>query len=192
MTEWADQPGEQLSGGIRRLTSFCMAAVQPGSLVLLDEPTNDVDPLRRRLLWTELRRLANEGRAVIVVTHSLSEAERGVDRVVVLDKGRVIAAGTPVELRRSLPGDMRLELTLPPRAIVPVPPAWSETPVTTGNRMTINVPVNHTQEAVSWVVELRAAGVIDEFVFGPVTLEDVYLQLTADLPEEDRNARLAA
>lgn len=96
--EWADQPGERLSGGVRRLTAFCMAIVEPGSLVMLDEPTNDVDPVRRRLLWEQVRGLATEGHGVILVTHNIAEAERTIDRVVVLHNGRVAAAGTPAAL----------------------------------------------------------------------------------------------
>ncbi|ROP32420.1 ABC-2 type transport system ATP-binding protein [Couchioplanes caeruleus] len=96
--EWADSPAERLSGGVRRLTAFGMAAVVPGRLVMLDEPTNDVDPVRRRLLWAQIRALADNGHAVVLVTHNIAEAERAVDRVVVLDHGRVVAAGSPAEL----------------------------------------------------------------------------------------------
>ncbi|SCG72964.1 ABC-2 type transport system ATP-binding protein [Micromonospora siamensis] len=183
MTDSADLPGQRLSGGIRRLTSFCMAAVEPGSLVLLDEPTNDVDPVRRRLLWAEVRRLADDGRAVIVVTHSLGEAERGVDRVVVLDEGRVVALGTPAELRRAVPGELRLELTVNPQAPALVAPSWAGPQATNGNRTSIPVPAEYTQEAVAWAAQLRAEGLVDEFALSPVTLEDVYIQLTADQKE---------
>jgi ABC-2 type transport system ATP-binding protein len=97
--EWADRPGELLSGGVRRLTALGMAIVEPGRLVMLDEPANDVDPVRRRLLWDQVRRLAADGCGVIVVTHNVAEAERAVDRVAILDRGRVSAAGTVAELR---------------------------------------------------------------------------------------------
>ena len=89
--EWADRPAERVSGGVRRLTAFGMAVVQPGDLVMLDEPTNDVDPVRRRLLGREVRRLADAGHAVVVVTHNITEAERDLDRAVILDRGRVVS-----------------------------------------------------------------------------------------------------
>ena len=76
-----------------------MAAVTPGRLVMLDEPTNDVDPVRRRLLWRQVRTLADHGAAVLLVTHNVIEAERSVDRLAILDEGRVIAEGTPAELK---------------------------------------------------------------------------------------------
>ncbi len=74
--EWSKKLGAQLSGGVRRLVGFAMAAVVPGEVVILDEPTNDVDPLRRRLLWRQIEMLAASGSAVLLVTHNVLEAER--------------------------------------------------------------------------------------------------------------------
>jgi ABC-2 type transport system ATP-binding protein len=99
---WLDTPGERLSGGVRRLAAFCMATACPPGLVILDEPTNDVDPVRRRLLWAHVRRLAQDGSAVMVVTHNVHEAEDVVTSVVVLNTGRVVAAGSPAHLRAHL------------------------------------------------------------------------------------------
>jgi len=66
---------EEISGnffrGMRRLVAFCMAAVVPGKIVILDEPTNDIDPLRRRLLWQEVRNLVAMGSSVLLVTHNV-------------------------------------------------------------------------------------------------------------------------
>jgi ABC-type multidrug transport system ATPase subunit len=96
--EWADRPGEQLSGGVRRLTAFCMSIVEPGRLVMLDEPTNDVDPVRRRLLWDQVRNLARDGYGVVLVTDNVAETKRAIDRIAVLNHGRIAAAGTPAAL----------------------------------------------------------------------------------------------
>lgn len=88
--KWQDTPGEKLSGGLQRLTSFAMAVVDEPAIVLLDEPTNDVDPFRRRLMWKYLRRLANRGATVVIVTHNLSEVEQYADRYVMMEKGKLI------------------------------------------------------------------------------------------------------
>lgn len=113
LTPWADKPSQSISGGVARLTAFAMAVVVPGRLVILDEPTNDVDPSRRRLLWQLIRRIADEGAAVLLVTHNVREAESAVDRLVILDQGEVIASGTPVELVSrvfpSAPSDQPIE-----------------------------------------------------------------------------------
>ena len=98
MEEWASQDGARLSGGVKRLVAFCMAAVEPGRLVILDEPTNDIDPLRRKLLWREVRRLAEMGSAVLLVTHNVLEAERSVDRLAIINHGGVLASGTAASI----------------------------------------------------------------------------------------------
>lgn len=111
--EWARTPGERLSGGGSRLTAFCMAVAGPSRMVILDEPTNDVDPARRRLLWNHLRTIADRGRAVLVITHNVIEAERCVDRLSILHRGRVVASGTPKQIRGAAPSleERYLELT---------------------------------------------------------------------------------
>ena len=107
IAEWADQPGNKLSGGVLRLTCFCMAAIRPGRVVVLDEPTNDVDPVRRRYLWGSIRELTGDGTAVLLVTHNIGEAEGAVDEMAILDHGRVLARG----MRGSTVGnDMKLQV----------------------------------------------------------------------------------
>jgi len=87
--EWQKTLGLTISGGVRRLVAFCMAAVTPGRLVILDEPTNDVDPLRRRAIWQEVQALSRQGSAVLLVTHNVLEAERVVNRLAIIDQGKV-------------------------------------------------------------------------------------------------------
>lgn len=111
--KWAKVPGQLLSGGTARLTSFCMAIAGPSRLVILDEPSNDVDVARRRLLWRQIRAVAEAGRAVLVITHSVDDVERCADRLTILDRGRVVAVGTPTEIRKDAPSleERYLELT---------------------------------------------------------------------------------
>ena len=128
MEEWAAKSAETFSGGMRRLVAFCMAAVAPGRIVILDEPTNDIDPLRRRLLWQEVRTLVATGSAVLLVTHNVLEAERAVDRLAIIDKGKVVSMGTPAALKGNGGLNMRFELTLEPRADVPNTPEYYKIP----------------------------------------------------------------
>lgn len=88
--QWADQAGNKLSGGLQRLTSFAMAVAYPSDIILLDEPTNDVDPIRRKLIWQYMRKLAKEGHMIFVVTHNLLEVEQYTDRYILLNEGKVI------------------------------------------------------------------------------------------------------
>ena len=98
MEEWADKPSQKVSGGVARLTAVAMALAVPGQLVVLDEPTNDVDPVRRRHLWRLIRETADAGAAVLVVTHNVVEAQSVVDNIYLLDAGSVIAQGSPAEI----------------------------------------------------------------------------------------------
>ena len=119
MQQWSGKLADTFSGGMRRLVAFCMAAVTPGQIVILDEPTNDIDPLRRRLLWDQVRALVDMGSTVLLVTHNVLEAERAVDRLAIIDKGRVVATGTPASLKGDSQEHMQLEIVLDPRAEVP-------------------------------------------------------------------------
>jgi ABC-2 type transport system ATP-binding protein len=187
--QWLDTDGERLSGGVKRLTSFCMAAVTPGRLVILDEPTNDVDPVRRRLLWEQVRALAAEGVAVLLVTHNVLEAERSVDRLAILDHGRVIAEGTPAILKSAVADDLRLELVLEPRSTLDALPAFVRTSVASGNRIIATVPRASAAEALRWADAQQRDERIEEFGLTPANLEDVYVELVgrADVLREQEN-----
>ncbi|MCL2424501.1 MAG: ABC transporter ATP-binding protein [Micrococcales bacterium] len=174
--EWAGVQSEKVSGGVARLTAFAMAAVVPGRLVVLDEPTNDVDPVRRRMLWREIRALADDGAAVLLVTHNVREAERVVDRLVVLDRGKVLADDTPAALTQSRFGTLTLEVDMVPSQL----PDWPENLVVTDRgqgRATAAVPADQAATVVAWASEALAAGDIERYALTPASLEDVYIDL---------------
>jgi ABC-2 type transport system ATP-binding protein len=175
--EWMDQDGRKLSGGVKRLVSFAMAAVVPGRLVVFDEPTNDVDPVRRRLLWSQVRAVGDAGAAVLLVTHNVVEAERAVDRLAILDHGLVIETGTPAELKERVVDDLRLELVLEPGASAPPMPDGVVRSVGAGQRVVATVHAGAASQVVGWAVDLKRAGIVEEYRLGPATLEDVYVEL---------------
>lgn len=180
MEEWATVRGERLSGGAVRLVAYCMAAVAPGKLVIFDEPTNDIDPLRRRLLWEEIRRVRDAGSAVLLVTHNVLEAERAVDRLAIIDRGRIVAQGTPGSMKSALAGRLRIEMTLEPdRALVDAPWAGGEL-YQTGRRRIAEIPAHAVSEAVTWAQRLKEQRVVEEYAIGPATLEDVYVRVVTD------------
>ncbi len=96
------RPGDrphQLSGGMKRRLLIARALVNRPDLVLLDEPTTGLDPQARLAIWGLLERLEGEGVTLIVTTHYMEEAERICDRLVIMDRGRIEACGSPAELR---------------------------------------------------------------------------------------------
>ncbi|MBE1530325.1 ABC transporter ATP-binding protein [Actinomadura algeriensis] len=194
---WADRralpEGRGLSGGVRRLAGFAMAVVGGAPLVILDEPSNDVDAVRRRALWATVRRVADQGSGVLLVTHNVVEAERVVDELVVLDAGRVVIAGTPARLR----GDdgLRLELHLVPDGPDPSDPGTATAGgppvpvpvrrrVRSGRRVLLTVPPDAAAAAVSWAASHREQGTLDGYALTPATLEDAYLAATSDPARE--------
>jgi len=97
----ARAPWRTLSGGEQQRLSLALALVGRPEVVFLDEPTAGIDPSGRQLVRQIVADLKTAGLAVIVTTHDLEEAEKVADKVVIIDRGRVVAAGTPVELMRS-------------------------------------------------------------------------------------------
>lgn len=198
---WADTIGERLSGGVRRLTAYCMAAAEPGRVVMFDEPTNDVDPVRRKLLWRQIQALAAAGAAVVLVTHNVLEAERAVQRLVVLDKGKVVAQGTPTQLRGPHADQFRLELVAADepaaRRLAAAAPPGVDPPVVTGRRAVIPLAPGAAATALLWAQGQRERGEVDEFSVTPMSLEDVYIRLVGngsepERGEVERHASLAA
>ncbi|TDC93094.1 ABC transporter ATP-binding protein [Actinomadura sp. 7K507] len=195
--EWFDRratpDGGGLSGGVRRLTAFAMAAVAPVPLVILDEPTNDVDAARRRRLWETVRRLGDGGAGVLLVTHNVAEAERVVDELVVLDRGEVVAAGSPSGLRGTGDHDLRLELSLHPGGADPSDPLTDvPIPVTrrvrAGRRVLLTLGAPDAEAAVAWATTLRSDERIEGYALAPTTLEDVYLAATTrETATDDRD-----
>ena len=178
--EWLDNPASTASGGVARLVLFCAAAVVPGRLVILDEPTNDVDPRRRRRLWELVRGLADAGSAVVLVTHSVVEAEHAVDRLAIINAGRVVAQGSPSAVRGEQ-GWLRLELVMDDPSAVAIP-EFLLNPTTAGRRLSGRVGEADLSMALRWAQTLRSNDAAESFSLGPSTLEDAYQRL---VPSEE-------
>ncbi len=89
---------EKLSGGMKRRLSIARALINEPELLILDEPTTGLDPQARHALWDRLYRLKQQGATLIITTHYMDEAEQLCDRLVVMDKGKIVAEGSPLEL----------------------------------------------------------------------------------------------
>jgi len=96
----ADRRVGKYSGGMRRRVNLIMALVHDPMVAFLDEPTVAMDPQSRRAVWEFIRELKERGKTVILTTHYMEEAEELCDRVGIIDAGRLVALGTPVELKR--------------------------------------------------------------------------------------------
>jgi ABC-2 type transport system ATP-binding protein len=172
-----------LSGGQRRRLDLALALVGDPDVVFLDEPTTGFDPSARRQAWTTLRNLCTLGKTVFLTTHFMDEAEALADRIAVLRRGEIVAAGTPDSLggRDALPSEIRF--SLPPGV---EPPRLEGATVSRRGSAVLVVapdPVRATHAVTTWATERGIA--LDGFGVSRPTLEDVYLQLTkSDTIEE--------
>jgi ABC-2 type transport system ATP-binding protein len=105
---------EKLSGGQKQRLAIACALVSEPELVFLDEPTTGLDPAARRALWDIIRGLRGRGRTVVLTTHYMEEAEKLCDRIAIVNRGKVIALGTPRELIARLGSDEIIELDTEP------------------------------------------------------------------------------
>jgi lipooligosaccharide transport system ATP-binding protein len=113
LSERAGDQVEPLSGGMKRRLTIARALINDPELIILDEPTTGLDPQARHLLWERLYRLKQRGATLIITTHYMDEAEQLCDRLVVMDKAAIVAAGTPRELIEKYATREVLELRLP-------------------------------------------------------------------------------
>ena len=168
---------EYLSGGMKRRLIIARALINEPDLVILDEPTTGLDPQARHALWDRLYRLKQRGATLIITTHYMEEAEQLCDRLVVMDKGKIVAEGSPQELIRAYS----------PRDVVELRFAVGEQETAAdrleglAKRMEI-LPdriLLYTEDGDRVTAEVHARGLEPESVVGRrSTLEDVFLRLT--------------
>jgi len=169
LAEFAKTSMMEASGGVRRLAGFATAIVADTRILVLDEPTNDIDPVRRNHLWRLIKERADAGAAVLLVTHNLAEAERVFDRVAIIDRGRIVREGTPAMLRGLVSDRLRLEVSAtgelgPHPALVAEP----------GRPNAFLFDQRDLPAVTEWLAAMRAAAAVTDFRIGPPTLDEVY------------------
>jgi ABC-2 type transport system ATP-binding protein len=177
-------PYRRLSGGQQQRLALAMAVVGRPELVFVDEPTAGMDPQARRTTWDLLEELRADGVTIVLTTHYMDEAERLADQIHVIDRGRLIASGTPFDLTRG-PGSttIRLVVTEPfppdaPRSLSAALGALTEVQPINEQSLLITGPADASTLAKisAWCEE---NGVLPEsLTLGQRTLEDVFLQIT--------------
>ena len=110
LTEAARKPLATYSGGMKRRLDLAMTLLTSPSVIFLDEPTTGLDPRSRHTVWDIVRGLVKDGTTVLLTTQQLEEADELAHRIAVLDGGRIVAEGTPDELKRLVPGGHILSL----------------------------------------------------------------------------------
>ncbi len=188
LTEAGGRVVKTYSGGMRRRLDLAVSLIATPPVLFLDEPTTGLDPRSRVELWEVLRELVRDGTTLLLTTQYLEEADQLADRIVVIDRGRVIAEGTPLELKDAS-GQAALVVTVSHASDLPIAEGMlrdhvSEVHVDTGARQ-LTAPANGLQHMT------RIAGVfadssieLDDLGLKRPSLDDVFLHLTGHRAED--------
>lgn len=181
------------SGGMRRRLDIAASLVVTPELLFLDEPTTGLDPRSRNEVWDIVRALVAGGTTVLLCTQYLDEADQLAGRIAVIDHGRVIAEGTPAELKRSVGSN-----TLHVHVADPSDRAAAEQTLTRGLDATVSVGAEPAELAVAVAdADAAAAAVraladaripLSGFTLGQPSLDEVFLALTGEIPTEEEVA----
>jgi ABC-2 type transport system ATP-binding protein len=176
-------PYRRLSGGQQQRLKLAMAVVGRPELVFVDEPTAGMDPAGRRTTWAVLEQLRDDGVTVVLTTHHMDEAERLADLIHIIDHGRTIATGTPLELTRGGTATIRLVVTKPFPAGAP-----DSLQQALGHRLEVST-INEVSLLITGPADSTTLGVVSRWCeeqgvlpeslnLGQRNLEDVFLELT--------------
>ncbi|MBQ1027497.1 ATP-binding cassette domain-containing protein [Micromonospora sp. C95] len=206
LTEAAGRQVKKYSGGMRRRIDIAASILNTPDLLFLDEPTTGLDPRSRNQVWEIIRAVVAHGTTVLLTTQYLDEADKLASRIAVVDHGRVIAEGTPGELKSSVGSgtvhlrlrnaDQRPEAERLLQAALSVPVQLEADPVAITARVGGDgSELDASAQAARALGELSRAGiVVDDFSLGQPSLDEVFLALTDHpaVPADERDDELEA
>ena len=177
LTSKANDKIWKLSGGMKRRLLIAKAMIHEPEILILDEPTAGVDVELRRALWSYLRKLNAEGKTILLTTHYIEEAEELCEEVAIIDRGRIVAQGSPDALVQA-GGERQLEIRLTEPPLVLPDAVTSRDHFVDGDRVVIGSA--HPRQIVAEVLNgLYAEGLkITEVRIKESSLEEVFVQLT--------------
>jgi ABC-2 type transport system ATP-binding protein len=179
LNDRANEPTKRFSGGMRRRLNIACSLLHQPKLVLLDEPTVGVDPQSRERIYEMLASLRQSGVSIVLTTHHLEEAEQRCDRIVIIDHGKIVAAGTLAELLRSSLGNARaveVRLQSPWPAHAARPATWR---VSDDGRVVNTEVTNLVHELPAMMAAIGGAGVeVADLTLRGSTLHDAFIALT--------------
>ena len=181
LTDSAKNLASTFSGGMRRRLDLAMGLMGDPRVVFLDEPTTGLDPRSRRDVWRIVRELVADGVTVLLTTQYLEEADQLSDRIALLDRGRIVAEGTPAELKRLVPGGhVELRFADVP-ALTGAAAVLGVTPDPADESLVLRVPGDGGVRALKDLLDrLDAAAVeVDGLAVRTPDLDDVFFAVTA-------------
>jgi ABC-2 type transport system ATP-binding protein len=189
LTEAAKRPIKKFSGGMRRRLDLAVSLIAQPPLIFLDEPTTGLDPRTRAQMWDTIRRLVAGGSTILLTTQYLDEADQLADRIAVIDHGKVVAEGTPNELKASI-GAAALNITLKDKndttTAVAVIEKVLKVKVQITNERILTAPMAKPDAITDVLIALRASKIhLEEASVQKPTLDEVFLALTGSHTKDD-------
>jgi ABC-2 type transport system ATP-binding protein len=190
----AKKSPKEYSGGMRRRLDLAASLIMSPPVLFLDEPTTGLDPRSRNEVWQSIRSLVTTGTTVLLTTQYLDEADQLADQIAVIDRGRVIADGTPGQLKSEIGGD-RIEVVI--HRTEDLPAAAAMVTRATGREVemleeakSISAPVQDRASALIDVVQAltQAQIAVEDIALRRATLDEVFLRLTGHRAEEEEVA----
>ncbi|MFE3441587.1 ATP-binding cassette domain-containing protein [Nocardia sp. NPDC059180] len=184
LTEAAAKPASTYSGGMRRKLDLAMTLVGNPQIIFLDEPTTGLDPRSRRTMWSIVSDLVADGVTIFLTTQYLEEADQLADRIAVLDQGRVVADGTPDELKRRIPGT-HIRLRFSDAAQLDAAARLFAESTPDAEALTLRVPGDGGTKSLRALLDRldEYALSAEEFSVHTPDLDDVFLALTGQTTE---------
>jgi ABC-2 type transport system ATP-binding protein len=179
LVEAARKPLATYSGGMKRRLDLAMTLVATPSVIFLDEPTTGLDPRSRHTMWDIVRDLVAGGTTVLLTTQYLDEADELADRIAVLDDGRIVAEGTPDELKRLVPGG-HIRLRFPDEAALDSASHLLDESARDDDALALTVPSDGGVGALRTVLDRLAKAdlEVDDLSIHTPDLDDVFFALT--------------
>lgn len=177
----ADRPTKTYSGGMRRRLDLAMSLIASPPIIFLDEPTTGLDPRSRLAMWAMIKKLVENGTTILLTTQYMDEADHLANDIVVIDNGKVIAEGTPSQLKAKVGSD-RLELTISPKSNFKKAQSviTSKDLQADAERRVLSLATKGGVDELKQVLQvLQEAGIgVDSVELRRPTLDDVFLTLT--------------
>jgi len=192
----ADRPVRSYSGGMRRRIDLAVSLIASPPVLFLDEPTTGLDPRSRMDLWEVLRGLVAQGTTLLLTTQYLEEADQLADDIVVIDRGRIIAKGTPLQLKQQA-GNASLVVTVSHASELP---AARDLLARTGGEVHVDVGARQLTAAAEGIADLTRVAQwlqdarieVDDIGLSRPSLDDVFLSLTGHRAEDDNVEEVSA
>jgi ABC-2 type transport system ATP-binding protein len=177
------------SGGMRRRLDLAMTLIGDPRIIFLDEPTTGLDPRSRRTMWQIIRELVATGVTIFLTTQNLEEADQLADRIAVLDRGRLVAEGTPDELKRQIPGGHALLYFRDVNGLDAAAVALGEAS-RDGDSLVLQIPTDDTPESLMVLLERidHHALHVERVTVHMPDLDDVFLALTGNPRQEQETS----